>query len=132
MRQRRKERSEGGFLRWQLGLTGPEAQVQAGIQVSGLHVYTWTAEAVVQGEAIAMAVASWPKRCRDKTSLVSILDSAPFTSSVWALLMSHCPSIVREWLHTHLPVQIHFCPTQGQKRLPSHFRGRSGFEGVRD
>lgn len=30
MRRRRKERNEGGFLRWQPGLAGPEAQVQAG------------------------------------------------------------------------------------------------------
>ena len=27
--RRRKERNEGGFLRWQPGLAGPEAQVQA-------------------------------------------------------------------------------------------------------
>lgn len=54
MRRRRKERNEGGFLRWQPGLAGPEAQVQAGIQASGLRVHTWTAEAVVQGEAKAM------------------------------------------------------------------------------
>lgn len=55
MRRRRKERSEGGFLRWQLGLAGPEAQVQAGIQASGLRVHTWTLQRWwSKGEAKAM------------------------------------------------------------------------------
>lgn len=79
--------------RWQPGLAGPEAQVQAGIQASGFRVHTWTAEAVVQGKAKVVGVTSQPKRCRDKTSLVSILDSVHFTSSVWALLMGHRPTI---------------------------------------
>lgn len=111
--------------RWQLGQAGPEAQVQARIQASRLRVHTWTSEAVVQGQAKATAITSWPKRRRDKTSLVSILDSVPFTSAVQAPLMSHCPSIDIEWPQAPLPIQTSFCPTLLA-------RGRSGYKGVRD
>lgn len=83
MRRRRKERNEGGFLRWQPGLAGPEAQVQAGsghqdfVFIHGLQ-RRWS-----KGKPRPWSVTSWPKRCRDKTSLVSILGSVPVTSSIW-------------------------------------------------